>query len=88
MIFRRKRDSANYLMISTAHSIKSSLNILKKDDDLKKKVEVIHKHKINSHYENHFIRQKNDNNNSQKTQKKLYHKSFIKKYLFEEDISF
>ena len=35
MIFRRKRDSANYLMISVAHSIKSSLNILKKDDDLK-----------------------------------------------------
>ena len=37
MIFRRKRDSANYLMISAAHSIKSSLNILKKDDDLKEK---------------------------------------------------
>ena len=37
MIFRRKRDSANYLMISTAHSIKLSLNILKKDDDLKEK---------------------------------------------------
>ena len=37
MIFRRKRDRANYLMISAAHSIKSNLNILKKDDDLKKK---------------------------------------------------
>ena len=37
MIFRRKRDSANYLMISAAHSNKSSLNILKKDDDLKEK---------------------------------------------------
>ena len=30
MIFRRKRNSANYLMISATHSIKSSLNILKK----------------------------------------------------------
>ena len=37
MIFRRKRDSANYLMISTAHLIRSNLNILKKDDDLKEK---------------------------------------------------
>ena len=37
MIFRRKRDSTNYLMISTAYSIKSSLNILKEDDDLKEK---------------------------------------------------
>ena len=37
MIFRRKRDSANYLMISATHSIKLSLNILKKDDDLKEK---------------------------------------------------
>ena len=38
MIFRKKkRDSANYLMISAAHSIKSSLNILKEDDDLKEK---------------------------------------------------
>ena len=37
MIFRRKRDSANYLMISATHSIKSSLNILKKNDDLKEK---------------------------------------------------
>ena len=36
MIFRRKRDSANYLMISTAH-LKSYLNVLKKDDDLKEK---------------------------------------------------
>ena len=35
MIFRRKRDSANYLMISTTHSIKSSLNALKENDDLK-----------------------------------------------------
>ena len=37
MIFRKKRDSANYLMISAAHSIKLNLNILKKDDDLKEK---------------------------------------------------
>ena len=37
MIFRRKRDSANYLMISAAHSINLSLNFLKKDDDLKEK---------------------------------------------------
>ena len=37
MIFRRKRDSANYLVISATHSNKSNLNILKKDDDLKKK---------------------------------------------------
>ena len=37
MIFWRKRDSANYLIISAAHSIKSSLNILKEDDDLKEK---------------------------------------------------
>ena len=37
MIFRRKRDSANYLVISAAHSIKSSLNILKEDDYLKEK---------------------------------------------------
>ena len=37
IIFRRKRNSANYLVISTAHLIKSSLNILKKDDDLKEK---------------------------------------------------
>ena len=34
---KKKRDSANYLMISAAHSIKSSLNILKKNDDLKEK---------------------------------------------------
>ena len=37
MIFRRRRDSANYLMISTVHLMKSSLNILKEDNDLKKK---------------------------------------------------
>ena len=37
IIFRRKRDSADYLMISTAHLIESSLDILKKDDNLKKK---------------------------------------------------
>ena len=37
MIFRRKRDSVNYLMISAEHSIKSSLNVLKEDDDLKEK---------------------------------------------------
>ena len=37
MIFRRKRDSANYLMISVTYSIKSSLDILKEDDDLEKK---------------------------------------------------
>ena len=37
MIFRRKCDSANYLVISATHSIKLSLNILKKDDDLKEK---------------------------------------------------
>ena len=37
MIFRRKRDSANYLVISTAYLIKSSLNILKEDNDLKEK---------------------------------------------------
>ena len=37
MIFRRKRDSANYLMISAAYSIKSNLNTLKEDDNLKKK---------------------------------------------------
>ena len=37
MIFRRKRDSANYLIISAEHSIKSSLNVLKEDDDLKEK---------------------------------------------------
>ena len=37
MIFRRKRNRANYLMILTAHMIKSSLNILKEDDDLKEK---------------------------------------------------
>ena len=37
MIFRKKRNSVNYLMISTAHSIKSSLNILKENDDLKEK---------------------------------------------------
>ena len=37
MIFLKKRDSAKYLMISAAHSIKLSLNILKKDDDLKEK---------------------------------------------------
>ena len=35
MIFRRKRDSANYLMISATHSIKLNLNVLKEDDDLK-----------------------------------------------------
>ena len=35
MIFRRKRDSANYLMISATHSIKLSLNVLEEDDDLK-----------------------------------------------------
>ena len=35
MIFRRRRDSANYLIISRAHLMKLSLNILKKDDDLK-----------------------------------------------------
>ena len=37
IIFRRKRNSANYLMISAAHSIKSSLNILEENDDLKEK---------------------------------------------------
>ena len=37
MIFRRKRNSTNYLVISAAHSIKSSLNTLKEDDDLKEK---------------------------------------------------
>ena len=37
MIFRRKRDSVNYLMISATHSIKSSLNTLKEDNDLKEK---------------------------------------------------
>ena len=37
MIFQRKYDSANYLMISTVYLITSSLNILKEDDDLKKK---------------------------------------------------
>ena len=37
IIFRRKRDSTNYLMISTTHLMKSNLNILKKDDDLKKR---------------------------------------------------
>ena len=37
MIFRKKRDSANYLMISVTHSIKSNLNILKEDDNLKEK---------------------------------------------------
>ena len=37
MIFRRKRDSANYLMISAAHLIKLNLKILKKDNDLKEK---------------------------------------------------
>ena len=37
MIFRRKRDSANYLMILTTHLIESNLNILKENDDLKKK---------------------------------------------------
>ena len=37
MIFRRKRDSANYLMIATTHSIKSNLNILKENNDLKEK---------------------------------------------------
>ena len=37
MIFRRKRDSANYLMISIAHLIKSNLNILKEDNNLKEK---------------------------------------------------
>ena len=68
MIFRRKRNSANYLMISAAHSIKSSLNILKKDDDLKeKKVEIIHKHKINSYYKNYSMQQKSSNDNSQRT---------------------
>ena len=35
MIFRKKRDSANYLVISATHSIKSSLNVLKENDDLK-----------------------------------------------------
>ena len=37
MIFWRKRNSANYLIISTTHSIKLNLNILKEDDDLKEK---------------------------------------------------
>ena len=37
MIFRKKRDSANYLMISTAHLIKSRLNILKGNDNFKEK---------------------------------------------------
>ena len=37
MSFWKKRDSANYLMISTAHLIKLNLNILKKDIDLKEK---------------------------------------------------
>ena len=37
MISRRRHDCANYLMISTAHLIKASLNILKEDDDLKEK---------------------------------------------------
>ena len=35
IIFRKRRDSANYLMISIAYLMKSSLNILKEDDDLK-----------------------------------------------------
>ena len=37
MIFRRKRDSANYLTISAIHSIKSSLDNLKEDNNLKEK---------------------------------------------------
>ena len=37
MIFRKKRDSANYLMISTTHSIKSSLKFWKKTTIWKKK---------------------------------------------------
>ena len=37
IIFWKKRDSAEYLMISTVHSIKLNLNILKEDDDLKEK---------------------------------------------------
>ena len=37
MIFRRKRDNTNYLIILTAHSIKLNLNILKEDNDLKEK---------------------------------------------------
>ena len=37
MIFRRKRDSADYLMISAEHLIKSSLDVLEEDDDLKEK---------------------------------------------------
>ena len=37
MIFRRKRDSADYLMILTTYLIKSSLKILKEDNNLKDK---------------------------------------------------
>ena len=37
MIFWRKRDSVNYLMISMTYLIESSLNILKENDDLKEK---------------------------------------------------
>ena len=36
-IFRRKCNSTNYLMISTAYLTKSQLNVLKENDDLKKK---------------------------------------------------
>ena len=37
IIFRKRRNNANYLMISTTHLIKLSLNILKENDDLKEK---------------------------------------------------
>ena len=52
------------------------------------RVGIIHKHKINSYYENYFMQQKSDNDNSQRTQRKLHHENFIKRYLFKKDISF
>ena len=78
MIFRKRRDSTNYLIILTAYLIKSSLNILKENDNLKKKIEIIHKHKINSHHENYFRQKESDNNNLQKSQRKLHYQKFIK----------
>ena len=37
IIFRKRRNSANYLIILAIHLIKLSLNILKEDDNLKEK---------------------------------------------------
>ena len=55
MIFRKKHDSTNYLndINSTFKQIKSK-HFKRKRRSERKRVEVIHQHKINSHHENYF----------------------------------